>query len=554
MIYNWQLPDWPNFKFKLEDLEDKLYAFAEEVGLVNGLLRATNQDLHDEILIQTILIEALKTSEIEDEYLSRQDVMSSIKNNLQLNDKQELVRDKKAAGIAKLMTDVRESYKDDLTKDKLWEWHTLLTFRQRRIVIGNWRQGEEPMQVVSGSLGKEEVHFEAPPSSQIPAEMDLFIEWFNDTAPNGKEEIRNAIVRSAIAHLYFESIHPFEDGNGRIGRAISQKALSQTLKRPLILSLSSVFEEERKQYYYALQQGSKSNEVTAWIKYFAETAIKAQKQVRILTDFTIKKVKFFDKFKNELNARQEKAIKKMFDAGKDGFIGGMNAKKYMSITGASKATATRDLQALNELGVFPYLGESRNINYQVMKDLYSIVIMPDDDGIKKVKEWKDDLKTKIKWYNSSNSKAHITISEFLADEDEIVDIINHLKELASYEKPTHLNFEGTSSYSNGAVFLAPDKPTKGTLTGLMTRIQKNLKIKKSYHSKDPHMSIGKKLTGENVAVALEMFKEVKLDFDCASIVLRKFNPKERVKQYEIQSENFPFLGLPPKPPAQQSLF
>ncbi len=552
MTYNWQLPDWPNFKFKLEDLEDKLYEFAEEVGLVNGLLRATDQDLHDEILIQTILTEALKTSEIENEYLSRQDVMSSIKNNLQLSDKQELVIDKKAAGIAKLMTDVRESYKDDLTKDKLWEWHSLLTFRQRRMVIGNWRQGEEPMQVISGSIGKERVHFEAPPSSNVPVEMNLFIKWFNDTAPNGEREIANAVVRSAIAHLYFESIHPFEDGNGRIGRAISQKALSQSLKRPIILSLSSIFEEERKEYYHALQQGSKSNEITTWIKYFAETAIKAQKQVRILTDFTIKKVKFFDKFKNELNTRQEKAIKKMFDAGKDGFIGGMNAKKYMSITGASKATATRDLKALNELGVFPYLGESRNINYQVMKDLYSIVIMPDDDGIKKVKEWKDDLKTKIDWYNSSNSKAHITISEFLADEDEIIDIINHLKEIASYESPIHLNFEGVSSYPNGAVFLAPDKPTKETLTDLMKRIQKNLNIKKSYHSKDPHISIGRKLSDEKVAIALRMFEEARLEFACPSIVLRKFNPVK--KQYDILPDEFPFLDLPEKPQAQQSLF
>ncbi|WP_316784301.1 DUF4172 domain-containing protein [Pedobacter frigiditerrae] len=552
MLYNWQLPDWPNFKFKLEDLENKLYDFAEEVGLVSGLLRATDQNSHNEILIQTILIEALKTSEIEDEYLSRQDVMSSIKNNLQLNDKQEFVSDKKAVGIAKLMTDVRESYQDDLTKDKLYEWHSLLTFRQRRIVIGNWRQGEEPMQVVSGSVGKEEVHFEAPPSSQIPAEMDLFIEWFNDTAPNGKKEIRNAIVRSAIAHLYFESIHPFEDGNGRIGRAISQKALSQTLKRPLILSLSSVFEQERKEYYYALQQGSKSNEVTAWIKYFAETAIKAQKQIRELASFTIEKVKFFDRFKDKLNSRQEKALNKMFNAGKDGFIGGMTAKKYMSITGASKATATRDLKALNEMGAFPFLGEGRNINYQVMKDLYSVVIMPDENGLNKVKGWKDDLKTKIDWYNSSNSKAHITISEFLTDEDEIVDIINHLKEIAGYESPIHLNFEGVSSYPNGAVFLAPDKPTKETLTDLMKRIQKNLNIKKSYHSKDPHISIGRKLTEENVTIALEMFKEAKLEFDCTSIVLRKFNPVK--KQYDVLPNEFKFIGLPPKPLAQQSLF
>jgi 2'-5' RNA ligase len=202
-----------------------------------------------------------------------------------------------------------------------------------------------------------------------------------------------------------------------------------------------------------------------------------------------------------------------------------------------------------------FFGEGRNINYQVVKDLYSIVIMPDDNGIKKVKDWKDDLKAKINsWYNSYNSKAHITISEFLADEDEIVGIIDHLKEIAGYENSIHINFEGVKSYPNGAVFLAPDEPTKNTLSDFMKRIQKNLNLKKSYHSKDPHMSIGRKLNEKNVAIALEMFKEARLEFDCTSIALRKFNPNEGVKQYEIQSENFPFLGLHPKPPAQQSLF
>jgi len=178
--------------------------------------------------------------------------MSSIKNNLHLNDKNEIVSDKKAAGIAKLMTDVRESYKDDLTKEKLCEWHSFLVFKQRRMILGDWRQVEEPMQVISGTLGNENVQFEAPPSSKVTTEMEIFLKWFNDTTPNGKREISNAVIRSAIAHLYFESIYPFEDGNGRIERAIAQKAISQTLKRPIILSLSRVIEENRKAYYNAL--------------------------------------------------------------------------------------------------------------------------------------------------------------------------------------------------------------------------------------------------------------------------------------------------------------
>jgi len=553
MKYNWELPDWPNFSFNLETIQSNLYKFAEEVGLVSGLLKLTDQDSHNEILVQTILMEALKTSEIENEYLSRQDVMSSIKNNLHLNDKNEIVSDKKAAGIAKLMTDVRESYKDDLTKEKLCEWHSLLVFRQRRMIVGNWRQGEkEPMQVISGTLGKENVQFEAPPSSKVPTEMEIFIKWFNDTAPNGKREISNAVIRSAIAHLYFESIHPFEDGNGRIGRAIAQKALSQTLKRPIILSLSRVIEENRKAYYTALQQASKSNEITNWLTYFAEITLKAQEQVRELIIFTIKKVRFFDEFKPKLNTRQEKAINKMFNAGENGFEGGMTAKKYMSITGAPKATATRDLQSLNELGVFPFLGEGRNVNYQVMKDLYSVVIAPPQDGIEYVTKLKDELYAEIGWYNSRNSKAHITICEFTADDDELDKIIENLLEISSYEKPIDLSFNGVDNYPNGAVFLKPNQNTKTPLSELMIRIHKKLNLKNSYKSKDPHISIGRKLNEQNVEVALKMFAEVKLDFECKNLLLRKFNPKK--KQYEKFSEEFPFLGTPPKPNSQQSLF
>lgn len=552
MKYNWELPGWPNFSFNLDVMQGNLYKFAEEVGLVNGMLKATDQNAQNEILVQTILIEALKTSEIENEYLSRQDVMSSIKNNLDLNDKIEHVSDKKAAGIAKLMTDVREFYKENLTKEKLFEWHSYLVFRHKRMIVGDWRQGDEPMQIISGTLGKEIVHFEAPPSSKVPKEMDIFIKWFNDTAPNGKDEISNAVVRAAIAHLYFENIHPFEDGNGRIGRAIAQKALSQTLKRPIILSLSRAIEEDRKAYYSALQQGSISNEITNWLAYFAEITLKAQQQVRELIDFTIKKVKFFDEFEDKLNQRQIKAINKMFNAGPNGFEGGMTAKKYMSITGAPKATATRDLQSLNELGIFPFLGEGRNVNYQIMEDLYSLVIEPSAQGIEYVTKLKDELFNEIRWYNSRNSKAHLTIIEFTAKVDDLDEILENIKQIASYEKPLHLNFKGVGNYSNGAVFLKPDDETKVSLTELMIRIQKQLNIKKSYNSKDPHISIGRKLSSENVEKALKMFSEAKLNFECKNLVLRKFNPEK--KQYDYFSKDFPFVGKPSKPNAQQTLF
>src|SRR5690606_34607532 len=140
------------------------------------------------------------------------------------------------------------------TKEKLFEWHKMLMAGSKKIAVGKWRMHKEPMQVVSGALGKEKVHFEAPPSTKVPGEMMRFIQWFNDTTPGGKMEIKMAVIRSAVAHLYFETIHPFEDGNGRIGRAIAEKALSQTMGRPVLLSLSARIESDRKAYYNALEK------------------------------------------------------------------------------------------------------------------------------------------------------------------------------------------------------------------------------------------------------------------------------------------------------------
>jgi 2'-5' RNA ligase len=183
---------------------------------------------------------------------------------------------------------------------------------------------------------------------------------------------------------------------------------------------------------------------------------------------------------------------------------------------------------------------------------YSLVIAPPPSGIDYVTKLKDELNSKIDWYNSRNSKAHITIVEFTADEYELVYIIDQIKEVASYEKPMHLSFDGVSNYPNGAVFLKPDLATKVPLTDLMVRVQKKLNIKNSYKSKDPHISIGRKLSEENVGIALRMFANVKLAFDCNHLILRKFNTVK--KQYDYFSEDFPFLGLPQKPNAQQSLF
>ena len=366
MTYNWQQNDWPNFTYHLKDVEDELFLFAEKTGHISGMMTALTAETQMEAIIEIMVAEAIKTSEIEGEYFSRKDVMSSIRNNLGLNIVYEPVPDKKAAGVSELMIDVRNTYAGAMTKQQLFAWHKMLLGTSEKIKVGEWRDHPGPMQIISGAIGKEKIHFEAPPSERVPREMEQFITWFNLTAPRGKQEIKKAVVRSAIAHLYFESIHPFEDGNGRIGRAIAEKALSQGTGYPVFLSLSRTIEEHKKDYYNALETAQKTNEITPWIAYFVGVTREAQRYAEEQINFTLKKTRFFDRFTDQLNERQLKVIRRVMEEGPAGFEGGINAGKYGSITKASKATATRDLRNLLEKGALvPLEGGGRSTRYRV---------------------------------------------------------------------------------------------------------------------------------------------------------------------------------------------
>jgi Fic family protein len=364
-MYNWQKTDWLNFKYTLKSVEATLLSFAQETSYISGVFEAMPDKEQTEATINMMASEAMKSSAIEGEYLQRSDVMSSIRNNLGLSQARETVHDKKSGGAGELMVAVRKTFSEPLTEDTLFAWHKMLMGYTTRIKTGQWRTHEDAMQVISGAMGKEVVHFEAPPSSRVAAEMKKFIQWFNDTAPGAKKEIKEAPVRSAIAHLYFESIHPFEDGNGRIGRAVAEKALSQTLGRPVVLSLSQVIEAKKKTYYEELEKAQRSNTITEWISYFVNTVLEAQLQAKKIIEVTLKKAKLFDRFKDRLNSRQLKALRKMFDAEPGGFEGGMTAAKYVSINKTSRATATRDLQELSEMGVLISQGGGRSIHYTI---------------------------------------------------------------------------------------------------------------------------------------------------------------------------------------------
>jgi Fic family protein len=375
MQYNWQQPDWPHFSYELDALQPELLAFVTSFGKVDGIRLGLLPSQQWDAVIDQMISEAMRTSAIEGEFLNRNDVYSSICNNLGIYQKSLAVKDKRAKGIVEMIVAARKTFSEPLAEEMLFSWHRMLLQHEiARIQTGRWRSGSKPMQVISGSAGKVKVHFEAPPSEQVQHEMNQFISWFNQTAPNGSAPMDHAPIRAAIAHLYFESIHPFEDGNGRIGRVIAEKALAQSLGKPVLLSLSSVIEPQKKKYYAAIMQAQNTNHITQWLKYFVSVINDAQTKALHTLEFTIKKARFLQIHKSNLSERQLEVINKMLDAGINGFAGGITATKYMSICRTSKATATRDLQALAGMNALVVLGGGRSTSYQLNLDLpeYSV--------------------------------------------------------------------------------------------------------------------------------------------------------------------------------------
>jgi Fic family protein len=364
MNYNWQHKNWPNFEFNDTVIDSLSMELALELGEIKGIVESLSIEDKEETTLQIMIAEALQTSAIEGEYFSRQDVMSSIKKNLGISENVSIIKDKNAQAISKLMVEVRSSKVKSINEETIKNWHSILMEYSSKINAGNYRIGEEPMQIISGTFGKEIVHFEAPLAEKVPTEMNQFMNWYQKFKVKDSE-IKKALLKTAIAHLYFETIHPFEDGNGRIGRAIAEKCFSECIGKPILISISSVIDQNKKEYYNSLKKAQRSIDITDWILYFSKTLLQSHKNTKQIIQFTLQKVSFLDKYKNVINERQNKAILKMFEAGIAGFEGGITSKKYVSITKTSRATATRDLQDLFEKQVLTQKGEGRNVSYDL---------------------------------------------------------------------------------------------------------------------------------------------------------------------------------------------
>ena len=364
MTYIWQRENWPNFTWNSKVIGQSSNKFLVAANRLIGKVNELPEVEKIEAQVDLMVSEAVTTSQIEGEYFNREDVRSSIRNHLKLNAKSERVVDPKANSVSSLMVSVREHFAEPLTAQRLYEWQDKIIvnpFDRRRMEIGKWRTHKEPMQIVSGAIGKEKTHYEAPPSDQVHTEMERFINWFNGS------KYLSGPIRAGIAHLYFECIHPFADGNGRVGRAISEIALSQSLGYPVLMSLSTTILDKQSEYYDALKLSSQGTlNITKWLVWFTNMVLDSQKQAIDQIGFVLSKARFWDKYNSRINERQSKVIERMLRTDPNGFSGGMSADKYCKITKCSKATATRDMSTLLKIGAFQKLkGGGRSTRYEV---------------------------------------------------------------------------------------------------------------------------------------------------------------------------------------------
>jgi Fic family protein len=365
-MWNWQRKQWPNFIYDSNLLMAQEAAFMKNAGVIVGSYQHVSDDQKRQLMVSVLLDEALKTSEIEGELLDRDSVQSSLQKQLGLKPLPSRPRvSGPEAGVAEVMVDLFRNFSAPLSKDMLCNWHIALMANQWGIdTIGDYRKSLEPIQVVSGAYGRYKVHFEGPPSERVPTEMAAFIGWFNKTAPQGTSPMP-ALTRAALAHLYFVAIHPFEDGNGRIARALAEKALAQAIGAPSLTSLSMAIQNKRTDYYSALAANNRELTVQTWLEYFAQAAQEGQQLTLALVSFHLAKAKFYQHYQGRLNTRQEKVVGRIFAQGLKGFEGGLSTKNYIAITQAARATATRDLNDLVAQGVLLKEGELKGTRYHL---------------------------------------------------------------------------------------------------------------------------------------------------------------------------------------------
>lgn len=359
-----QKDNWPEFTWNSNDFLDLLSEARNLQGRLIGKMETLGFDLRNEALLDTLTLDVLKSSEIEGEFLNPDQVRSSIARRLGMEIAGAVDSDRSVEGVVDMMLDATQKCFDPLTADRLFGWHAALFPTGRsgmyKITVADWRKDTTgPMQVVSGAMGKEKVHFQAPDSDLVEKEMTQFIDWFN----NNKTDL---VIKAAIAHLWFVTIHPFEDGNGRITRALTDMLLAQADKsNQRFYSMSAQIRLERKQYYEILEKTQKGNlDITDWIVWFLKCLINALKSTDSILTKVLFKADFWQKHINTaINDRQRKLLNILMD----GFDGKLTSSKWAKIAKCSKDSAVRDINDLIEKAILQKeAAGGRSTNYELI--------------------------------------------------------------------------------------------------------------------------------------------------------------------------------------------
>lgn len=342
--YIHQHKHWPEFTWDNEALVSLLTKVRYKQGRLKGYMEMLGFSMRNETTLQTLTLDVLKSTEIEGEFLNSEQVRSSIARHLGMDIAGLVPADRDVEGVVEMMLDATQNFNQKLNKNRLFDWHSALfptgKSGMHKITVGNWRDNEKgPMQVVSGALGKEKVHYEAPDGDSLNDEMKEFLKWFNAT------HNLDHVLKSAIAHLWFVTVHPFDDGNGRMARAIADMLLAKGDEdAQRFYSMSAQIRIERTKYYDILEKTQKGNlDITEWLTWYLNCLDRALNTTDKRIQNVLKKTRFWDvNAQTVINERQRLMINKLFD----GFEGKLTSSKWAKITKCSADTALRDIQDL----------------------------------------------------------------------------------------------------------------------------------------------------------------------------------------------------------------
>lgn len=364
-MYIYEQSQWPAFTWKTEVIASVLASMRHKQGKLTGRMISLGFSLQEEAEFKTLTQDVLKTSEIEGELLNPDQVRSSIARKLGLDIGNSVPSDRHVDGVVDMLLDATRHYHQPLTSDRLFGWHAALFPTGRSgmysITVGNWRTSlTGPMQVVSGAMGREVVHFEAPAAEMLPEQMQAFLTWFNKNLP------LDPVLKAAIAHLWFVTIHPFDDGNGRIARALTDLLLARSDESTQrFYSMSSQIQKERKAYYQTLEQTQKGSlDITDWLMWFLSCLERALLTAEETLKAVLAKAQYWTFFSGKtINDRQKIMLNKLLD----GFEGKLNTSKWAKLTKVSTDTALRDIQNLESQGILvKEEGGGRSTHYQLI--------------------------------------------------------------------------------------------------------------------------------------------------------------------------------------------